>query len=109
MDILRKNTTPAFQIVPRRKLALTDVFKITIRNESTNVSQSIICSAALLANENYLLTLSSFPTGSLGAKFSYALLNNETNEIVLLGKLIIVAETQDIQNYSNKSNNNFYA
>jgi hypothetical protein len=109
MDILRKNTTPAFQIVPRRQLALTDVFKITLRNESTNAKQSIICSVAILANENYQLTLTSFPTGNLGAKFSYSLLNNETNEIVSLGKLIIVAENQDVQDYSNKSNNNFYA
>jgi hypothetical protein len=109
MDILRINTLPVFQIVPRRKLSVADVFKIVLRNESSNVSQSIICSATLLANENYLLTLSSFPTGSLGAKFSYSLLNNETNEIVLLGKLIIVSENQDIQNYTNKSNTNFYA
>jgi hypothetical protein len=109
MDILKKNTTPAFQFVPRKKLLIVDVFKLELRNESTNALQTIICTIANLANENYTLTLATFPTGRLGAKFSYALLNNATNELVLLGRLIIVAENQSVQDYTNKTNNNFYA
>jgi hypothetical protein len=109
MDILRKNTTPAFQIVPRKKLLITDVFKIELRDESSKVLQIIICSIANLANENYNLTLATFPTGRLGAKFSYSLFNNATNDLVLMGRLIIVSQNQNIQDYTNKTNNNFYA
>jgi hypothetical protein len=109
MDILRKNTIPVFQIVPRKDLNLSDIFRIELHDENTKASQNILCTITFLANENYNLTLATFPLGKLGAKLSYALFNNGTNELVLLGKLIIVSETQSIQDYTNKTNNNFYA
>ena len=109
MDILKKNTVPAFQIVPRKTLLVSDLLKIELRNESTNLKQLINCTFTLLPNENYLLTLVTFPSGILGAKFSYSLFNRVTNELLLLGKLIIFAENQAPQDYSNQTNNNFYA
>jgi hypothetical protein len=109
MDILKKNTLPVFQIVPRKKLLIANVYRLDLRNESTKAEQIIICSIANLPNENYNLTLATFPAGRLGAKFSYSLFNNDTNDLVLLGKLIILAESQNVQDYTNKTNNNFYA
>jgi hypothetical protein len=108
MNILRLNTTPVFQIVPRKTLTVTDTFKIVLRNESNNKQETILCTITLLANENYNLTLSTFPIGGLNAKFSFTLFNNVTNVTLLLGKLMIISETQSIQDYSNKTNNNYY-
>jgi hypothetical protein len=109
MDILKKNTTPAFQIVPRKTLNVTDVFRIEIRNESTDIIQNILCSISLLPNENYLLLLSSFPIGNFNDKFSYSLYIDPTDELVLMGKAIILSASEDVQNYSTKTNYNYYA
>jgi hypothetical protein len=108
MDILRKNTIPSFQIVPRFNLSVSGVFRIELRNENTQKKQNIICSISKLQNENFNLFLDTFPTGKIGDKFSYSLFNNASNELVLMGKLIIVSENQDVQNYSNKLNNQYY-
>ena len=108
MNILRLNTTPVFEIVPRETLAVTDTFKIVLRNESTNKQETILATITLLANENYNLTLSTFPIGGLNEKFSFTLFNNVTNVTLLLGKLMIISATQSIQDYSNKTNNNYY-
>ena len=108
MNILRLNTTPVFQIVPRETLLVSDTFKVVLRNESNNKQETILATITLLANENYNLTLSTFPIGGLNAKFSFTLFNNVTNVTLLLGKLMIISETQSIQDYSNKTNNNYY-
>ena len=108
MNIIRKNTIPSFQIVPRKDLNIIDVFKIELKNESSQKKQIIICAVDLLPNENFTLSLETFPTGKIGDKFSYSLLDNSTSELVLMGKLMIVSQFEDIQNYSNKLNNQYY-
>jgi hypothetical protein len=109
MDIFKKNTTPKFQIVPRKTLNVSNVFRIELRNESTDIIQIILCSASLLPNENYTLLLASFPSGNFSDKFSYSLYIDTTNELVLNGKAIILSASEDVQNYSNKTNYNYYA
>tara|TARA_R110000782_G_scaffold35953_1_gene85796 strand:+ start:256 stop:585 length:330 start_codon:yes stop_codon:yes gene_type:complete len=108
MDILRKNTTPAFQIVPRRAIGPSEILRIILRNESSDVEQSIACAINKLPNDNYTLTLFTFPVGKLGARFSYSLLINGTNEVLSLGKLMIISATQSVQDYTTKINTNFY-
>ena len=108
MDILRKNTTPTFQIVPRRKLLLTEALRIDLRNENNDLREIIDCTIVNLPNENYSLTLATFPVGNLDAKFSYSLYINGTNEIVLMGKLMIITETQNVQDYTVQTNTKFY-
>ena len=108
MNILRLNTTPVFEIVPREILLITDTFKIILRNEGTNKQETILCTTTLLANENYNLTLTTFPIAEVNSKFSFTLFNNVTNVTLLLGRLMIISETQSIQDYTNKTNTNFY-
>jgi hypothetical protein len=47
-----------------------------------------------------------FPLEDL-AKFSYSLFNNVTNDLIM-DRLIIVSQNQNIQDYTNKTNNNFF-
>lgn len=107
MNILKINTSPIFEICPRIELNVNDAHTIVLKSEFTQAIQTISASVLLLQNENYLLTLQSFPTGKAGEKFSYTI-QNLANEIVSLGKLMIVSEFENIQDYSKKSNNKFY-
>ncbi len=106
MDILKKNTSPSFQIVPRKVLNYSKIFKFQLKNEMSQKSQEILATILLLQNENYQVTLAKFPTGKIGDKISYTLLQD--NEVVLLGKILITTETENIQDYSKQTNNKFY-
>ena len=106
MDILKKNTSPTFQIVPRKVLDDSKVFTFQLKNEMSQKSQEILATILLLQNENYQVTLATFPTGKIGDKISYTLLQD--NEVVLLGKILIASQTENIQDYSKKTNNKFY-
>lgn len=108
MDIIRINTLPSFEIVPRYYLNLLSTFKITLTNEFSKEAQDINCSVSLLENENYQLVLSSFPIGKNGDKLSYIIIDISTNETISLGKIMIVLENENIQDYSNKNINNIY-
>ena len=88
MDILKKNNSPSFQIVPRKVLNSSKIFKFQLKNE------------------NYQVTLATFPTGKIGDKISYTLLQDD--EVVLLGKILITSQTENIQDNSKKTNNKFY-
>lgn len=103
MDILKKNTIPTFQIVSRTILDTSQPLSVEITSEFTQLKQTISASIALLENQNYQLTLSEFPTGKLYEKLSYKIEN------VCLGKMIIVSENEDIQNYAKKPNDKYYS
>ena len=106
MDILKKNTSPSFQIVPRKVLEDSKVFTFQLKNEMSQRKEDILATISLLPNENYQITLASFPTGKIGDKISYTLLQDD--EVVLLGKILIASQTENIQDYSKKTNNKFY-
>ena len=106
MDILKKNTSPTFQIVPRKVLNYSKIFKFQLKNEMSQRKEDILATISLLPNENYQITLASFPVGKIGDKISYTLLQD--NEVVLLGKILITTETENIQDYSKQTNNKFY-
>lgn len=106
MDILKKTTSPEFEIVPRRVLDVSKVFSFQLKNEMNQKTQTILADVVFLSNENYKITMQSFPTSKIGDKFSYTLLEDE--EIVLLGRILIVGATENIQDYSKESNNKFY-
>lgn len=72
----------------------------------TQKTQDILADVVFLSNENYQITMRSFPNSKIGDKFSYILL--EGTDIVLMGKILIVGATENIQDYSKKSNNKFY-
>lgn len=104
MHILRKNTTPAFEIVPRKVLDVSKVFFFHLKNEYTNQTQIVESSVELLSNENYTITMSEFPTGKINEKISFELKEETTNEIVLIGQIMIVDENEVVQDYSKKTN-----
>lgn len=104
MHILRKNTDPIFEIVPRKKLDVSKSYFFNLKNEYTNEVQEIESSIELLSNENYNITMSSFPTGNINEKISFELKEETTNEIVLIGQIMIVDENEIVQDYSKKTN-----
>ena len=108
MDILRKDTSPSFEIVPRSVLDIETDYIMSLKSEFSTDVQLIICTISQLPNENYQLTMQYFPVGKIGEKFSYSLSDPTTEEIVLLGKLIILSETESIQDYSKTTNTKFY-
>ena len=107
MDILKKNTSPSFEIVPRKVLDISKVFKFQLKNEMSQNKSEILANVFLLQNENYQITLASFPISKIGDKISYTLLQDD--EVVLLGKILIASQTENIQDYSKKTNNKFYS
>ena len=104
MHILRKNTTPAFEIVPRKVLDISKAFFFHLKSEYTNEVQEVESSVVLLSNENYTITMSEFPTGKINEKISFELKEETTNEIVLIGQIMIVDENEVVQDYSKKTN-----
>jgi hypothetical protein len=106
MDVLKKNTIPSFEIVPRKTLTISSIFNLELKNEMNQKKEVIFATISLLPNENYQITFDSFPSGKIGDKISYTLFQD--NEVVLLGKILIASENQDIQDYSKKTNNKFY-
>lgn len=107
MNILRKNTIPKFEIIPRENLNVSGEFTVNIISEFSQKKQTISATVILLENENYLIEMTSFPIGKEGEKFSYTILDANT-KIVSLGKFIIVSEFESIQDYSKKKNTKFY-
>jgi len=105
MDILKLNTSPTFKFIPRYELSVSEL-SIKLINELNQKTQTILCTVSILPNENYNITLATFPTGKANDKFSYTLLNGL--EIVSLGKLMIVSENENVQDYSKKTVNKFY-
>ena len=106
MHILRENTDPIFEIVPRKNL--TDItYFLNLKSEYTQEVQVIECTKELLQNENYNITLATFPFGNENEKFSFEL-KNALNEVICIGQLMIVSEFADVQNYTKVSNTKFY-
>ena len=108
MDILKRNLAVVIEVVPRVEINTALAFTMTLKNEATQATQTRACTFVLLANENYNLTLNSFPTGNDYSKFSYIVKQNTNSEVVLRGKLMIVSETEDLQNYNRSQTNKFY-
>ena len=106
MYILKQNTTPEIEIVPRKVLDLNSDYVFFIRNEYTNALEQISSTIELLPNENYKVTLDDFPTGKINEKFTFEL--KEENEIVLIGQFIIVDENENVQDYSKQTNSKYY-
>lgn len=107
MNVLKINTTPYFEIVPRERIDILENLSIELISEFSQSKQTISIGVTELSNENYLIQLATFPISKEGEKFSYAI-KNEANKVVSLGKLIVLGELQNIQDYSKKTNTKFY-
>ena len=100
MNILKINTPPIFQFIPRKEFEGSVTIKLI--SETKGSTQTINCTTNLLPNENYNIHLSTFPSGKANETFSFTILNG--NEVLCLGKLMIVSETEIVQNHSKKTN-----
>ena len=107
MDVLKKNTTPTFEIVPRFNLNTSQDYIFEIVNEFTQKKETILSTVQLLPNENYSITMATFPKGKINEKLSYSILNS-VGEVVSLGRFIILSETENVQDYSKQNNTKFY-
>jgi len=108
MNVIKKNKDPYFEIVPRLSYDISEELEITLTSENNGRSQTILATSSELPNENYLIELSSFPEGKTGEKFSYSISVKATHKLLSLGKLIILSENEDVQNFSAKENTKFY-
>lgn len=108
MDILKKTTSPEFEIVPRKTLDYSRVLRFELKNEMTQKTQNVLADVVFLPNENYKVTMQSFPTSKIGDKFSYSLLDNLNDEVISLGRILVIGASENIQDYSKKNNNKFY-
>lgn len=108
MNILKKTEPPVFEIITRIPFDTSENLALVITSENSKKIQTITANAVLLPNENYLLTLESFPEGKTDEKFSYSLLVENTKVLLSLGRLMILAQNEDVQNYSKKENTKFY-
>ena len=104
MHILRKNTTPAFEIVPRKVLVVSKAFFFHLKSEYTTEIQIVESWIELLPNENYNVTMLLFPIGKINEKITFELKEETTNDIVLIGQIMIVDENEVVQDYSKKTN-----
>lgn len=101
MNVIKINTLPQFQFIPRRILD-NWYLNIELVSEIKGTKQTIECTATLLPNEKYNLEFSVFPIGRANETFSFTILNGL--EVICLGKLMIVAQDAIVQNHSKKTN-----
>jgi hypothetical protein len=101
MNILKINTTPVFQFISRKDFN-AESLEIQLVSETKGTTQNIECTPTLLANGNYDLLLSVFPNGKANETFSFTILNDA--DVLCLGKLMIVASGEVVQNHSKKTN-----
>lgn len=110
MDILRKNTDPVLTIIPRQEIADNLVIKFRFENEFSQ-AKLVVLSDTVTKLPNGLLSvlLEEIPEDvNIGDKFSYTAVDNDTDEVICLGKAIMLGETESVQDYSKADNNKFY-
>jgi len=109
MDVIKKDTPPIIILVPRIDLDVSEVLKFRFTNEFSTAKLIILSSTiTALDNGTYSVLLEELPDVKIGDKFSYTVVINDTGEVVSLGKLIILAEDESIQDYTKASTNKFY-
>jgi len=107
MKVLRLNTLEQFSCIPRDYPALSDTLSVKLKNELTNyvidLSFTFNFSGAYLT-----VIVNEIPADfASGNKYEITITNiTQQNKIVYLGKLLIVDENTDIQNYDYQSQSN---
>jgi hypothetical protein len=101
MKILYLDTDYTFKFIPRIAILQNDALIVDLKNEYTKVSTENIENSFVL-NGNYIeITLNSLPLGAKHRdKFELSIMKD--NDAVYLGKILVVNEGTDIQNYKNE-------
>ncbi len=96
MKVLFLNDELVLKLVPRVFPSLNDEFSLVLRNENTGVV--INPSYTFEITDKLEITLSTQPTDfALQNKYDIEIVNND--EIIYLGKLIVLESGTNIQNY----------
>jgi len=98
MKILKLNTPFEISAVPRIALVSSDVLIFTARNENTNVSFNYTLIWSIVSGRLVFELPNTNPDFIAGNK--YEIFIKRIDEIVYRGKMIIVKEDTDIQNYT---------
>jgi hypothetical protein len=101
MKILFLDTNYTFKFIPRIEILQNDALIVDLKNEYTKVITDNIENSFIL-NGNYVkITLNLLPLGAKHRdKFELSITKN--NEVVYLGKILVLNEGTDIQNYKNE-------
>jgi len=96
MKVLFLNEELIFKVVPRKYPSVNDEFILTFRNENTGVTFSP--SYTFEITDKLEITLPTQPTDfAIQNKYDIEIVNND--EIIYLGKLIVLESGTNIQNY----------
>jgi len=94
MKVLFLNEELIFKVVPRKYPSVNDEFILTFRNENTGVTPSY----TFEITDKLEITLPTQPTDfAIQNKYDIEIVNND--EIIYLGKLIVLESGTNIQNY----------
>lgn len=105
MKVLFLDTDLNFKVIPRSYPLLTDSLELTLRNEQTDLT---FTSDITFTIDNYLnISIVSQPI-DFKAQNKYEVMIKNNSEIIFLGKLIVLKEGTDVQNYEYKTQNNEY-
>jgi hypothetical protein len=107
MKVIKLNQLEKFSCVPREYPNSTDNLSVKLVNELTNLSIELVFTFSLSAS--YLtIMITNIPTDfETGNKYEI-MINNITQQdkTIYLGKLLIVDENTDIQNYDYQKQSN---
>jgi hypothetical protein len=107
MKVIKINEIEQFNCVPRNYPSVSDELTVTLINEMTN--EPINLSFTFSISDAYLtIIVNEIPNDfKSGEKYSITIKNiTKNNYIIYLGKLMIVDENTDIQNYEYQSQSN---
>jgi hypothetical protein len=105
MKVLLLNTPLILKLVPRKYPILSDSLVLTLRNEATN---TIITPEITFTTDNYLNISILNQPNDFKAQNKYEITVKNGSEIIYMGKLIVLEEGTDVQNYEYKTQNNEY-
>ena len=105
MKVLFLDTPLVFSVVPRVYPLISDTLSLHLRNEMSN--EVINADIEFTINDYLNVTIVNKPTDFAIQNKYEVIIYNETT-IIYIGKLIVLKEGTDVQNYEYKTQNNEY-
>lgn len=106
MKVIKLNQVEEFSCVPRIYPKPSDALRVTLTNELTNTSIDLSFTS-IISGAYLTIIINTIPNDfTSGNKYAIEVYNITSQSIVYLGKLLIVDENTDIQNYAYKSQSN---
>lgn len=103
MKVLFLNTELSFSVIPRKYPAEIEDILVTLKNENTG--EYLTPSFSFTVDEKLNITLDSQPQ-DFRSQNKYEVEIKNGSEIIYLGKIIVLEEETDVQNYEYGSQTN---